>query len=79
MTAYDVFLSHSSANKAVKEIAKRLRDETGLRLFFDAWHSSTCPTWYEREDRKFRSRVLTRRSPAERASPALGTIDHPLP
>lgn len=35
---YDVFLSHSSADRAVVEaIAVRLRDEAGLRVFLDVW------------------------------------------
>lgn len=35
---YDVFLSHSSADgAAVEEIAARLRDEAGLRVFLDTW------------------------------------------
>lgn len=36
---YDVFLSYNSANSAeVDAVAKRLRDEIGLRVFFDAWN-----------------------------------------
>lgn len=35
---YDVFLSYSSASSAeVDAVAMRLRDEHGLRVFFDAW------------------------------------------
>jgi len=34
---YDVFLSHSSKDKAVvRTIAKQLRDD-GLRVWFDEW------------------------------------------
>ncbi|MEM9463545.1 MAG: toll/interleukin-1 receptor domain-containing protein [Myxococcota bacterium] len=35
---YDVFLSYNSANRAeVERVAARLRDEHGLRVFFDTW------------------------------------------
>jgi nucleoside phosphorylase len=43
---YDVFLSHSSADKpAVEAVAVRLRDEAGLRPFLDAWHLVPGEPW----------------------------------
>jgi len=43
---YDVFLSHSSADKpAVETIAVRLRDEAGLRPFLDKWHLVPGESW----------------------------------
>jgi len=37
-TRYDVFFSYNSANeREVERIAVRLRDEQGLRVFFDEW------------------------------------------
>lgn len=43
---YDVFLSYSSADKpAVEAIALRLRDESGLRPFLDAWHLVPGDPW----------------------------------
>ena len=43
---YDVFLSHSSADKPVVEaIAVRLRDEAGLRPFLDEWHLVPGEPW----------------------------------
>ncbi len=38
MFEYDVFLSHSSRDKAeVEKVARKLRDHSGLRVFFDRW------------------------------------------
>ena len=46
-TRYDVFLSHSSADKpAVEGIAKRLRDH-GLKVFLDKWHLIPGDPWQE--------------------------------
>jgi hypothetical protein len=37
---YDVFLSYNAASRAVvASIAEPLRDEHGLRVFFDAWET----------------------------------------
>lgn len=44
---YDVFLSHSSADKtAVEEIARRLRD-VGIEPFLDKWHLIPGDPWQE--------------------------------
>ena len=43
---YDVFLSHSSADKpTVEAIAVRLRDEAGLRPFLDKWDLVPGESW----------------------------------
>ena len=43
---YQVFLSHSSADKpAVEQLARRLRDEAGLNPFMDAWHLPAGAPW----------------------------------
>jgi TIR domain/Effector-associated domain 1/CHAT domain len=43
---YDVFLSHSSADKpAVEAVAVRLRDEAGLRPFLDRWELVPGEPW----------------------------------
>ena len=45
---YDVFLSHSSADKdAVETIARRLEDEAALRPFLDKWHLIPGNPWQE--------------------------------
>ncbi len=45
---YDVFLSHSSADKlAVEAVAKRLRAE-GMRVFLDQWRLIPGEPWQER-------------------------------
>ena len=44
---YDVFLSHSSADKpAVEEIARKLR-EKGIEVFLDKWHLIPGDPWQE--------------------------------
>lgn len=46
-TRYDVFLSHSSADKpAVEAIAKKLR-EAGIKPFLDKWHLIPGRIWQE--------------------------------
>jgi WD40 repeat protein len=46
-TRYDVFLSHSSADKpAVEEIARRLQD-AGIKPFLDKWHLIPGRIWQE--------------------------------
>jgi WD40 repeat protein/energy-coupling factor transporter ATP-binding protein EcfA2 len=46
--AYDVFLSHNSADKpAVEAIARRLREEGGLTPFLDKWHLIPGEPWQE--------------------------------
>ena len=46
--AYDVFLSHNSADKGpVEFIARRLRDEAQLAPFLDAWHLVPGEPWQE--------------------------------
>jgi hypothetical protein len=48
---YDVFLSHSSADKdAVEAVARRLEDEAGLRPFLDKWHLIPGNPWQEELD-----------------------------
>lgn len=43
---WDVFLSHSSADRAaVGVIAQRLRDQSGLRPFLDRWHLVPGVPW----------------------------------
>src|SRR5262249_45725766 len=45
---YDVFLSHSSADKeAVEAIARRLEDEAALHPFLDKWHLIPGNPWQE--------------------------------
>jgi hypothetical protein len=45
---YDVFLSHNRADAdAVELVARRLRDEGGLRLFLDTWHLVPGEPWQE--------------------------------
>ena len=45
---FDVFLSHSSADKAVVEaLAHRLMDEAGLEPFLDKWHLVPGNPWQE--------------------------------
>jgi hypothetical protein len=47
-TQYDVFLSHSSADKeSVEIIARRLRDEAGLQPWLDKWHLVPGTPWQE--------------------------------
>ena len=44
---YDVFLSHSSADKpAVEDLARRLR-ELGIEPFLDKWHLIPGDPWQE--------------------------------
>ncbi len=44
---YDVFLSHSSADKpAVEDLARRLR-ELGIEPFLDKWHLVPGEPWQE--------------------------------
>jgi len=46
--AYDVFLSHNSADKpAVEALAARLEDEEGLKAFLDIWHLVPGEPWEE--------------------------------
>ena len=46
--AYDVFLSHNSADKpAVEALAARLEDEEGLKAFLDIWHLVPGEPWQE--------------------------------
>ncbi len=48
MPTYDVFLSHAGADKpAVEALARRLRDEEGLRVFFDRWELVPGAPWQE--------------------------------
>ncbi len=48
MPAYDVFLSHAGADQpAVEALARRLRDEEGLRVFFDRWELVPGAPWQE--------------------------------
>jgi WD40 repeat protein len=43
---YDVFLSHSSKDKAaVEELARKLRGEAGLRPYLDKWHLVPGTPW----------------------------------
>jgi energy-coupling factor transporter ATP-binding protein EcfA2 len=43
---YDVFLSHASIDKpAVENLARRLRDESGLNPFLDKWHLVPGQPW----------------------------------
>jgi len=45
---YDVFLSHNSDDKAAVELlARRLRDQAGLRVFLDKWHLLPGDPWLE--------------------------------
>ena len=45
---YDVFLSHSSADKdAVETLARRLEDEAALHPFLDKWHLIPGNPWQE--------------------------------
>src|SRR5215510_4997319 len=45
---YDVFLSHSSADKdAVEVVARRLVDEAALHPFLDKWHLIPGDPWQE--------------------------------
>ena len=45
---FDVFLSHSSADKtSVELIARRLREEAGLNPFLDKWHLIPGVSWQE--------------------------------
>jgi hypothetical protein len=45
---YDVFLSHTSADKdAVKALARRLEDEATLSPFLDKWHLIPGNPWQE--------------------------------
>jgi WD40 repeat protein len=47
-TLYDVFLSYNSADHAaVEAIARRLREEAGLKPFLDRWHLVPGATWQE--------------------------------
>ena len=47
-TYYDVFLSHTSADKeAVEILARRLREVAGLRPFLDKWHLIPGNPWQE--------------------------------
>jgi hypothetical protein len=52
--AYDVFLSHASADKpAVRELAQRLKAD-GLRVWFDEWvieHGDSVPLAIEQSRR----------------------------
>ena len=46
MSVYDVFLSHASADKpAVEALARKLRDEKKLRVFFDEWELVPGTAW----------------------------------
>src|SRR5262249_13339331 len=46
--SFDVFLSHSSADKAaVERVARHLQDEAGLRPFLDKWHLVPGNPWQE--------------------------------
>src|SRR5262245_5440219 len=46
--AYDVFLSHTSADKdAVEALARRLVDEAALSPFLDKWHLIPGNPWQE--------------------------------
>ncbi len=48
MPTYDVFLSHAGDDKpAVEALARRLRDEEGLRVFFDRWQLVPGTPWQE--------------------------------
>ena len=48
MPTYDVFLSHAGADKlAVEALARKLRDEEGLRVFFDQWELVPGAPWQE--------------------------------
>ena len=48
MPTYDVFLSHAGADKpAVEALAQKLRDEAGLRVFFDRWELVPGRPWQE--------------------------------
>ncbi len=48
MFQYDVFLSHASADKpAVEKVARMLRDEHGLRVFFDRWELVPGTHWQD--------------------------------
>ncbi len=48
MPTYDVFLSHATADKpAVEALARRLRDEEGLHVFFDDWELVPGAPWQE--------------------------------
>ncbi len=47
-TTYDVFLSHAGADKsAVEALARKLRDEERLRVFFDQWELVPGAPWQE--------------------------------
>jgi WD40 repeat protein/energy-coupling factor transporter ATP-binding protein EcfA2 len=46
--AYDVFLSHNSADKiSVEALARRLRDESGLQPWLDTWQLIPGKPWQE--------------------------------
>ena len=46
--AYDVFLSHNGKDKdAVEYLARRLEDETGLKVFLDKWNLIPGDSWQE--------------------------------
>ncbi len=48
MTTYDVFLSHASTDKpAVEALARKLRDEEELGVFFDEWELVPGTQWQE--------------------------------
>ena len=48
MSAYDVFLSYASADKAaVEALAYKLRDEEELRVFLDAWELVPGAPWQD--------------------------------
>ena len=48
MPTYDVFPSHASADKpAVEALARKLRDDEGLRVFFDQWELVPGTHWQE--------------------------------
>ncbi len=48
MPTYDVFLSHAGADKpAVEALARKLRDDEGLRVFFDQWELVPGAPWQE--------------------------------
>ena len=47
-SGYDVFLSRSSADKAgVEVLARRLEDESRLRVFLDKWHLVPGEPWQD--------------------------------
>jgi len=53
---FDVFLSHNSSEKeAVEALATKLRDDFGLKPWFDKWHLQSGSVWQDKLDEGLRS------------------------